>query len=66
MNGRSDPAVPPRLGERWGLPAPLALALDEFEGETQPFRKVHRLIDAVEVFVKLQTVLIVSDYASRH
>lgn len=33
--------------------------------ETQPFRQIHRLIDAVEVLVKLHTVAVVSDYCAR-
>lgn len=46
-------------------PTPLALAMRAFESESQPFRKVHRLIDAVEVLTKLQTVVVVSDIFSR-
>ncbi len=47
------------------VPTPLALAIEEFERETQPFRKVHRLIDAIEVLLKLHTVAIVSDWEQR-
>lgn len=43
------------------LPLPLVAALQKLEEETQPFRKVHRLIDAIEVFVKLHTVAVVAD-----
>ena len=43
------------------LPLPLVAALQKLEEETESFRKVHRLIDAVEVFVKLHTVAIVAD-----
>ena len=42
-------------------PTPLALSLRQFEEETESFRKLHRLIDAIEVFTKLHTVLVVSD-----
>ena len=45
-------------------PTPLAVAVRELVKETQPFRKVHRLIDAIEVFIKLHTVLVVSDLFS--
>ena len=43
------------------LPQPLVAALMKLREETQPFRKVHRLIDAIEVFVKLHTVAVVAD-----
>ena len=43
------------------LPLPLVAALQKLEEETESFRKVHRLIDTVEVFVKLHTVAIVAD-----
>ena len=43
------------------LPLPLTAALQKLEEETESFRKVHRLIDTVEVFVKLHTVAIVAD-----
>ncbi len=43
------------------LPLPLVAALNKFDQEVQPFRKVHRLIDAIEVFVKLHTVAVVAD-----
>lgn len=33
-----------------------------FESETQPFRKVHRLIDLFETIIKTHTTVIVSDY----
>lgn len=46
-------------------PTPLALAVREFDCETQPFRKVHRLIDAIEVFTKLHTVVVLSDLFQR-
>ncbi len=55
------PAAPLLLSE---APTPLALAMREFDQETQPFRKVHRLVDAMEVFTKLHTVVIVSDLFS--
>ena len=43
------------------LPLPLVAALQKLEEETESFRKVHRLIDKLEVFVKLHTVAIVAD-----
>ena len=46
------------------LPYPLVAALLKYDNEEQPFRKVHRLIDATEVFVKLHTVAIVADVFS--
>ena len=48
---------------RADLPTPLAQVLAELDRETQPFRAIHRLIDAVEVLIKLHTVLIVSRFA---
>ena len=47
------------------LPLPLVAALQKLEEETESFRKVHRLIDTVEVFVKLHTVAIVADVFDR-
>lgn len=47
------------------LPTPLALAWQAYQQESEPFRKVHRLIDAIEVFVKLHTVAVVSQYVRR-
>ena len=44
------------------LPTPLAQVLAALDRETQPFRAVHRLIDAVEVLIKLHTVLLVSRF----
>jgi hypothetical protein len=44
------------------LPSPLFNALRQFDQEISPFRKVHRLIDAIEVFIKLHTVFVVSRY----
>ncbi|MBM4393446.1 MAG: hypothetical protein FJ090_20170 [Deltaproteobacteria bacterium] len=41
------------------LPTPLARMLDVLfreDAERQPFRAVHRLVDAIEVFAKLHTV----------
>ena len=46
-------------------PLPLALILTAFENESQPFRKVHRLIDAIEVLIKIHTVAVVSDYFNK-
>lgn len=43
------------------LPGPLFELLRLYEAETQPFRKVHRLIDAFEWVIKWHTVLYVSD-----
>ena len=45
------------------LPTPLALVLDALNQETQPFRSVRRLVDAIEVFAKLHTVAGVSAFA---
>ncbi len=45
------------------LPTPLAQVLAALELEAQPFRAVHRLVDAVEVLVKLHTVVLVSRFA---
>ena len=45
------------------LPTPLAQVLAALDRETQPFRAVHRLVDAVEVLVKLHTVILVSRFA---
>ena len=46
------------------LPLPLALALAAFQTETQPFRKIHRLVDTVEVLLKLHTVVLVSQWVA--
>lgn len=43
------------------LPSPLAQVVRRQREETQPFRRIHRLIDTVEVLVKLHTVVIVSE-----
>lgn len=53
----------PASAARTDLPTPLAQVLAELDRETQPFRAVHRLIDAVEVLIKLHTVLLVSRFA---
>ena len=34
----------------------------QFEAETQPFRKVHRMIDLFEVLIKSHTVVIMAEY----
>ncbi len=47
------------------LPTPLALALDALESETHPFTRMHRLIDVLEVLVKLHTVALICDYFAR-
>jgi len=46
------------------LPTPLARVVESWraESEDQPFRRIHRLIDAIEVFVKLHTVVAVSQF----
>ena len=43
------------------LPLPLVTVLDRYQEETNPFRKVNRLLDVMEVFLKLHTVAVVSD-----
>lgn len=43
-------------------PTPLLRAIEAIDRETNPFRKVHRLVDAIEVLVKLHTVVMVSHY----
>jgi hypothetical protein len=45
------------------LPTPLAEVIDALAAEAQPFRAVHRLIDAIEVLVKLHTAVLVSAFA---
>jgi|GEM_PF-1664355 len=47
------------------MPTPIALMLASFEKEKHPRDKLSRLMDAVEVLVKMHTVAIVSDYFSR-
>lgn len=44
------------------FPRPLKLAFIQYDEEPEPFKKLHRLLDAVEVLVKLHTVVVVSDY----
>lgn len=44
------------------LPLLIRKVICELEEENEPFRKVHRLIDAIEVFVKFHTVIVVSEY----
>jgi hypothetical protein len=46
------------------LPIPLQKSIASFNGETESFRRTHRLIDATEVFVKLHTVLLINFYLS--
>lgn len=43
------------------LPGPFHCLLGQYLGDTQPFRKAHRLVDALEWAIKWQTVLVVSD-----
>ena len=47
------------------MPFPLLRAYIRFDEEVQDFKKLHRLLDAIEVLVKVHTVIIVSDYFSR-
>ena len=47
------------------MPFPLLRAYIRFDEEIQDFKKLHRLLDAIEVLVKVHTVIIVSDYFSR-
>ncbi|MEI8371826.1 MAG: ATP-binding protein [Planctomycetota bacterium] len=47
------------------LPGPLDRVIRLLETETQPFRQVHRLIDAVEVLIKFHTVAVMSDCFTR-
>ena len=44
------------------FPLPLKLAFIQYDEECEPFKKLHRLLDAVEVLVKLHTVVVMSDY----
>mgnify|MGYP006423956629 CR=1 FL=1 len=44
------------------IPQPLAAVIEKFEQDEEPFSKLRRLVDAIEVFVKLHTVVIVSHY----
>lgn len=44
------------------MPLPIFLAIRGYENETESFRKVHRLIDAIEVFIKFHTVCIMSRF----
>lgn len=46
------------------LPSPLAAGLAQLAREHYPLRRIWRLIDCVEVFVKLHTAVAVSDFAS--
>jgi NACHT domain len=48
-----------------GLPEPLVRVVELLGHDDGPFRRVHRLIDAFEVLVKLHTVAVVSDYFAR-
>ena len=43
-------------------PQPIALTLELYHSEEQPFRKSHRLIDLAEAVIKYYTVVIVSNY----
>ena len=60
---RTSLAPIPNAVPREHLPTPLAQVLDALDAETQAFRAVHRLIDTVEVLVKLHTVVLVSAFA---
>ncbi len=47
------------------MPTPFYLIYKTFNETKDPFRKVHYLIDSIEVLTKLHTVIIVSEYFSR-
>ena len=47
------------------LREPFALALAAFARESHPYSKARRLVDALEVLVKLHTVALVSDWVAR-
>jgi hypothetical protein len=44
------------------LPIPLKKNIIALNNETDPFRKIHRLIDTAEVFVKIHTVILINVY----
>ena len=44
------------------MPAPIAVALSEYEDENQPFRKLHRLVDVYEALLKYAAVLAVQNF----
>ena len=48
------------------MPYPLRQAYIKYDEEKEDFKKLHRLLDAIEVLVKLHTVIILSDYFSRN
>lgn len=44
------------------FPNPIAVTLAEFEDETHPYIKLHRLIDTYEVVIKYSTVLALQNF----
>ena len=44
------------------FPLPLKLAFIKYDEECEPFKKLHRLLDSVEVLVMLCSVVVMSDY----
>ena len=46
------------------MPYLIAQALIKYEKEENPFRKVHRLIDSIEVLIKIHTVIVMSRFFS--
>lgn len=60
-----QPTAEPAPLELAHAPTPLVRAIHAMDRETNAFRMVHRLVDAVEVFVKFHTVAIVSHYTER-
>ncbi|MCX7992716.1 MAG: hypothetical protein N2651_03495, partial [Fimbriimonadales bacterium] len=44
------------------FPAVIAVALQEYEGEEQPFRKLHRLVDVFETIIKYAAIIAIQDF----
>lgn len=47
---------------KFRLPGTLNHAIELIDSESQPFRKIHRLIDAFEEFIKFLTVVAIQEY----
>ena len=48
------------------MPAPIAVAWAEYQAETRPFQKLHRLIDTYETVLKYVGVLAVQNFYAAH
>lgn len=43
------------------LPFPLSLVIEEYRREQNPFIKIHRMVDAAEVFTRFASIILLSE-----